>query len=779
MSTSRPPKNTGKPQAGLQPVVQRSHATQAAISFVQKFLEMPPPNDIFIQELRQTANQRTVQEIYIQLRKQFTSATLSPLRKLAIIHFFQNTQDLQKMIDPTKDFADNFVSHKSTQRWQRAFLFKAVSALIPTIRPVSSLNPTIRSDTLFLMKAIDNLSSSDPEVFESAKEVLQKLAQKINIFSHIYLQCIIMPYLLLFLPDMTYNSEIINQIISIYLSMLTLENPHIHETLDSIEKFVKNLKVFPQNLYSAILNFIFSFPEIRTSHKKPFSYCVQIIEHIFRIFENSSNFLMPYQIQNIADFAVNYILHTKKKKNSIVPPLKMLVSFLITDNRLNDTPAEDVESAAYLIAVFPRLNEENSEIAEKGFNTLRDFADKPFPLHICELLLNHLGSFIPYLSEEAHSIIIEVLLPNLTSQSQKHQEAVASFLSTITIDFSPMYLELIKNITNIQICPKLKAALLSLHYLATTQPDKQFAKIAVTESYECGRSLFLIGEFSQASRLWVNDESAEAFRIFASGETFYHARDHSKAASEFKIAADAFKLTKFPHDFHVFYCMARHYYESICFQAELLMEMPSIEPIATNIIDIIEFNDILFKLGNSSLLLHPEIDRASRDCIEEFIQISQRVLQSLEQSREVSKELYKEATKQMIIPPPAFLSTKQPVSIQNLKITQPDIFIIPAATRQFFLELIGTVQNQSNLEFSLTCEVVITLNGIPKSVQIQDIPSEGDFSVDFPIMAEEKHNHESVHHMPVTITFTACFNDNSKYLIEYAVRYIVIHESSD
>lgn len=928
-----------------------------------------------------------INKVYLELQNRFLKQETTPLCKLLIIHFFKYTQITQLMIESTRDYADNFVAFQPLKRWQEALEFRAVSNLIPTINEIANpLNPEIRSDTFSLMRMINGLESSDPEVYDSAKDVLQKLGKKITPFQNIYLQCIKMPFLLIFLPDMISNSEIVQQAITVYSSLFQLflqkkmefeskqiqnryafqgeeeekkeqdsnqlsiigddDKNHydilfdqlhpcqfLHDILVSLIKFIRNLKVFPRTLLKSIIDLFHDLAKQEEDQEKDHIISLQSCIMIFDSFSSFADYLRPFQIHIISDIAINFIsnlpveikqLFTNNESNDpslsqnsinesdkkfLKSPLKMLSRLKITDSRLTSTPPIDAESAALLVSVYPRPTKEketdNSTYADQVVSIFRPFEEEYFSVSTCRLYLSHLIDFIPFLSEEAHSIIIEVLLPNLMKQGKVYQELIANFLSSISFlsnpDLLSLYLIFINEFPEgVEVAPRLKAVSLSLFYLAKEKPDENFARISYAEVFDLSKALFLIGEYKLPAEIWgsvhkdssINETAAkiveedvhkglispaEAFQVLSSAELSSNANDHSKAAREFIRAADLFDLTSFPHDFHLFYLKSRHFFESICFQVELMNEtMKSVslfdqnqdirqsEPISANICDINELQSNLAELEESSLLLHPFFDKDSNRLVSDFIETSNEMIAAIDQGEEAFETVI---NNRKIIPPPAILETEQPITVENVRIVNPDIEIKGSlVSRQFYLELRGNVRynlkffnknydkdeeedenedekkkleleleffretrlqkienvmksddfyfenksevhsdksivspfnsnyKRSGIEWcenngmKLMCHISIPINGNLKPVHAQEIPWEGEFSVDFPIIAEYKEicqdgcKSDSGHNMRVTIFFIAYSHciDNPKNDCHYRIgreeRYVYIHE---
>lgn len=935
--------------------------------------------DIFIH----LSKPEIINKVYLELQSRFSKPETTPLCKLSIIHFFKYTQCVQLMIESSRDYADKFVEFLPIKRWQEALEFRAVSNLIPTINVIPNpLNPEIRSDTFSLMRMINGLESSDPEVFESAKDVLQKLGRKIAQFQNIYLKCIKVPFLLLFLPDMISNSEIVQQAISIYSSFFqefikrkselesksvqdSVENQEeneehnsnqlsiigddnknhydilfeqlhpcqfLHDVLVSLIKFIRNLRVFPRTLFSSLVDLFHSLAKQESEPEKDHKISLHTCVMIFDAFSSFTEYLRPYQIHVIADIAINFLtslpiemkqLFSSEKsddpslvestidesdKEILKSPLKMLSHLKVTDSRVISIPPVDVESSSLLVSVYPRPSKEketdNSAYADQVIHIFRPYLDDNFSISSCQLFLKHLIDFIPFLSEEAHSIIIEVLLPKLMKQGKIHQELIATFLSSISFlsnpDLLSLYLIFVQYFPeDVKIVPRLKAVSLSLFYLAKEKPDETFAKISYLEVFDLSKALFLIGEYRLPAEIWgsvhrdasinasaakiVEEEKykgtvspAEAFQILAMAELSSNANDHSRSAREFIRAANAFELTSFPHDFHFYYLKARHYFESICFQVKLMneafrcvstvqiigQEKINPEPISANICDINELYSILNELKGASILLHPFFDEVSNRLVSEFIEISNNMIKAIDMGQEEFESVINE---KKIIPPPAILETEQPITVENVRIVNPDIEIKGSlVSRQFYLELRGNVsynmkffkdnfddfadeeENEEeklkseieseffrdtklqkienkmknddfyfynkdksnfgnpfispyssnitqravewfkNTGMKLMCHISIPINGNLKSVHAQEIPWEGEFSVDFPIIAEYKEmcpdgcKSDSGHNMLVTIFFVAQNTDDPKNDCHYRIgreeRYVYIHE---
>lgn len=939
-----------------------------ALNFISNLLDNPnyyanngvQPIDI-IDFFLHSSNPLFINKVFSELTKRFLKVETLSLCKLLIIHFFKYTQPSQRMIPPNSDFADHFVNFIPIKRWQTALEFRAVLNLIPSISPVANpLNPKIRSDTLSLIQMINGLESSDPEVFESAKEVLQELGRKISPLQNIYLKCIKMPYLLFFLPDMTSDSNLVHQAIFKYNSLFqsfiqkklrsetnenTEENSQqlaicpsddknrfelffehespnefLHDILLSIIQFIRNLKVFPRNLFSTFVDlFHFLIPEPGTEGEN-----VQIDRNasrkacvlIFDTFSSIPEYLRPYQIHAISDIAVNFILNVpitngstisapdneesannqiSIEKSFLKSPLRMLSRLHVTDMRLIPIQPIDIETAALLVSVFPRPNEDNgtnnSTYADQVVKIFLPFQGETFSIGSCRLFLTHLVDFVPYLSEEAHSIIIEVLLPNLMKQGIKHQETIALFLSSISflsnLDLLPLYLIFCQSFPDgFQIASRLKAASMTLFLLANEQPDEKFTTVSPSEVFDYGKAFFRIGEYKQLAKLcdkicmdpfnYPNDTvaSAQAFHDLVVAETYSNSRDHSRAAREFIRAADAFKLTSFPHDFHLFYLNARHFFESICFQVELMSKLTfdggygqmRVEPLSADIVDINELLQNLKELKGSSLLLHPQFDEVSLSYVDDFIRTAEEMIASIDKGYE---EFLTVISNRKIIPPPVFFETEQPITVEDVRIVNPNIDIKNSTvTRHFFLEMKGRVVYNSNFfnnndceedlekddrkivkglfnedqetlilkelrgndgyelknnrkssasdfyflnrnkivngstflpicerqgiewaknnDMKLICHVSIVSNGVVKKVHTQEIPIDGEFSVDFPVLAEYKEmcspglKTDFSHTMSVTFFFTAAFEgpkSSSYYRIGREERHVYIRET--
>lgn len=835
-----------------------------------------------------------MQECFMQFRDPLL---LSPLVKLMIIKFLQYTENAQYVLKFQQSYADRFVSLLPESKWQLSLSFQAISKALPTINEsVRSLNPTIRSNVFFVVKAVDSLNSSDPELLESAIEVLQKVGKKIASLHFIYLQIIKMPYLLFFLPDMTQDADLLSQVIQQYDILLKQfaeklskqedqltdvekdpennnfeynfyhQNPifFLHDVLLSIIQFVTNLKTFPQQLFSSLMELssllyqscnAFEYLEIDQQATE-----IQASILLFEMFSQVSHYLKSTQ-KDFVEFAIRFILklpierhttedgetigHINFDKSYLILPLKHLSKLQITDARLQNVPPIDNESAALLISVCPHPDENDSPgDADHIIHIMLPFQNHNFTVETCRLFLTQLTDFLPFFSEEAHSIILESILPNLTKQGPKHQELIANFISSIPLTSENgklltyyIYFASSTYPQDVPVCPKLKAVCMSLFYLANTQPEPPFADVNANDIYECAEALFLIGEYDQPAILWktiytkfadtnqfTKDKirASEAFHHLSLAEKHYQMMDHSQSAREFRRAIEAFQMTDFPHDLHIYYSQARYCFESICMQVDLMNAMysdPSNRemPISQWITDIEELKVNLDLLRNSSLLLHPRNDGTSRRYVQHFIHISEQMIQAIDGDPATFSDII---NRERILPPPAILSMKQPLFVEDLEITNPEIEIKdPSIAQRFYLEVTGKIVRstpiinhinyhnkycfysseppEDNLSLSfdndafdwmsdanmkLRCE--IALCGGRTNLHSQEIPSCGEFKIDFPVLPLDRQicpegcQSDSSHVMIIKFSFIASFQEDSgiqNYLISFFDKHVTVN----
>lgn len=700
------------------------------------------PNDIWISDVI-----REFHNAFITVR--------SPIIRLAIVHFLDSHREIQKMIDKQimiidKSTARGFLNVDNLltildneQRRQRAIVF----------RGVSSASGLVRRDSLALMRAVDAMNSRDPDVVRSASDMLKRLCCESKDCCKAVLKLVKMPHLLRFLPDMTHSRKLQNRAVGMFVQFMNRDCPFLRRLLKKSMDFVANIEWFHSDLFDQLIELLSGEPDIDL-----YCFCCDLIS-------NYVKYLYPEQIGWLGRFAVDFLHSVALEADQQSLPLKLLMNMNVTTPRLYDIEPLSLMNVGYLIACFPRTQTaESGDLAVMHFSK---FIDGKLSKDAIPLIFKSLSRFATNLSDQAHSTLVEIVIPKLARLG--YQKPVADFLMTLPMELAPIYLI---DLDETILRTRLKAALLRLHYLADVQWN-----FTPKAEIECGIALFRIGEYDIAAKyfgLYQTSRRADVYKYLSMGMSAACSGNYSRAVTMFQHAREACNSLTFIHDFHNQYIQVLIGYYSICFQGRLLYQSYVDATNTTNSIKELlmvsdDFMNAVIDLPNSSLLLHPDIDAASRNLVLEFTERAQALVNAFG----VDRAKFEELSTVVITPPECLLSVDAPISVENLAVSKTKLEITSDSERQMLLNLTGRIVNTTDLKLTISCEIDFNYEGRLHQAVTQKVAIRGDFDVPFPLLIEKCPRLSQL--VKLTVTFRAETEDHSIYLIGYFYRTIQVY----
>ena len=684
-----------------------------------------------------------ISDVIVKFHDEFNRSASLPLTRLAIIHFLSNHKEIQHLVDKQNRIVDNFASLlESGQRRQRSFVFRAVAAV----------SPLVRRDSLFLMKAIDCINSRDPEVVRAAGDTLRVLCQESKACCKAVLSLVQMPELLRFLPDMKHTRKLQSRAVAVFRKYMTIECPFLKRLLTKSMVFVENIGWFHNVLFDGYIKMLRELTDVE--------FCC----FCFDLLSKYSKYLYPEQIGWLGRFTIDFLLNAPQASYDQSIPLKFLSTLKVTSAKLCEFEPNSLLCIGYWMSCLPRGGSDTGNLA---VGMIERHLDTKCTKDAVSLIFANLTLFVSSLSDNWHSALVDKVIPRMSKLGFQNQ--VADFLLSIPMELAPMY---IIDLTGVTIRSKLKAAILRLHYLADVEPN---FRIEPKDGMLCGCALFQIGAYKEAAncfKLCPNNKRAECYMFLSLGLASARDKDYSNAVAHLQHTMDLFKAFLPIHDFHVMFVEGLSYYYSICFQGSLLYVsyMNITEDTGSWLMGCDELRNILFKVTNSSLLLHPNVDINSRNIVIEYTHKGVELIESFGKDRARFEEL---CTDNIMIPP-CLLSIEIPVSVEDLRVSKQELTITQSNDRRVMLSLSGKVTNKTHLNLKIFCEVAFSFEGMLRRATSEQI-SEGNFELDFPLLVED--SCQLAYVVPLTITFTAETEDRAIYLIGYFTRNIEVVES--
>jgi tetratricopeptide (TPR) repeat protein len=575
------------------------------------------------------------------------------------------------------------------------------------------------------------------------------------------LDSVTLPQLLPFMPEMVHTNELSQKVCQIYAQCLVSDCPCLGRVLKGIPLFLTNLKHIPEAFFDHCIRFLSS-----TTPQAFSDFC-----HNFIVCSTTLN---GPQIRDIASELIQFVLNVPPSFNK-TSVLSLLSALKICDMRLYRVDVSSIHEAILLSSCFPTPVDNNPcDSGDIAVSRIAKFINPSCRLSeaLCTLLFQILADFVTVLSEESHSVIIETIIPTLVKFGASYQDSIADFLKSVPIDLAAMYLLEFKEIT---LQPSLKAANIRLHYLSHIPPT---TAVTPNDAYECGIALLTIGEYSQADVAFGQCRSnilCEAYGLAAQGLTASAAFNHSLAAAKFYQAKCAFKNANLALDFQIEYCMARYYYESVCFEIEMFSEEVSeggsdgrhYRALKDYFSYLEALNESLSELPRFSLNLHPNVDLKSRELVEEFCDVGQKLLLVVEDAVN-----YDAVRNVQLFCPPAFATVKCPVYVEDLRIVNNVCEVKRPNMRMFTLELRGIVKNGVDFKMETVCEIAFSYYNEKRESAKEVVKENEEFGIDFPIIAVPG---DRSHVMEVLVTFKA-FTEDGEYLIGKFQKYVRILE---